>query len=250
MGNKSEFLLVSHGQLPKQVLAIDMGFGEKSQGIGIAWGDSRCGVKHDSRTYTYEQGLKKAVELLQTAFKTNASLGLILEAPLSMAFTHSPNSETYGNPTPRVGISVSSTNKLERRCIEKKHRWYQNNGSSVLVASAIFLKQIMRTLSQEKRKQTPSRIYLYEAFVQKKNPQSSNRHLEEAVAIATSFLKGQKWKNETTLGYSTSWWDISPSAEGGRIHSLLEVFRIDGSKANTKVPRVLLLEHKARHFPE
>ena len=123
-------------------LAVDIGFScaKRTTGImGAHWDKPRC--------IQYGQLIS---ECLLFASRKSA-IGIILEAPLSLAFS------LANNPTGRKG---------EKRG-RKTRYWYQGLGCSVMTAAAIFLRQLGEN-------DNATSAYVFEGFVSFKDKATSH----------------------------------------------------------------------------
>lgn len=114
-------------------LAVDIGFScaKKTTGVmGAHWDKPRC--------IQYGQLINECLRFVDG----KSAVGLIIEAPLSMAFNHA------NNPTGR---------KVEKRDGKTRY-WYQGLGCSVMTAAGLFL----RTLSEAN---SPAIAYVFEGLV-------------------------------------------------------------------------------------
>lgn len=181
-------------------LVVDLGFAEKNATCGVAVHD---GPAH-TRTFADLRAL--AIDL---ARESGPPLFLLLEAPLSVAFT------AKGNPTAR---SIERRNG-RTRC------WYAGLGAGVLTAATYLLRAVIDA--------RPNRaMRLVEGFVSFKPAKVPTDHCADVKA-----LRGIIRDTHTTGGII-----VPPEALSVRAdHTLHSAFRVAGF--DTGVPPVVLAVH-------
>lgn len=130
-------------------LAVDIGFScaKRTTGImGAHWDKPKC--------IQYGQLIDECLRFAEGKF----AVGLIIEAPLSMAFN------LANNPTGRKG---------EKRGAKTRY-WYQGLGCSVMTAAALFL----RTLAEA---DSAASAYVFEGFVSFKD--EATNHGDDAAGL-------------------------------------------------------------------
>jgi len=126
---------------------VDIGFAATARSCGVLVGAS------EPRLLTFAETRREIVEL---ALVGGAPVNLLLEAPLSVAFT------AKGNPTGR---------RVEKRGSQVRY-WYVGLGTTVLLAAAYLLRDIA---SANPRRE----IRLFEGFVSFKAKDVASSHAED-----------------------------------------------------------------------
>ena len=126
---------------------VDIGFSQARESCGIAIGDS------EPFNITYHDLTRRVVCMLD---KGSSPLNLLIEAPLSVAFTKD------GNPTGRT---------IEKR--DKRTRyWYVGAGAAMLLATMHLLRKLYNKNSMRE-------IRLFEGFASFKSPRSTSSHIDD-----------------------------------------------------------------------
>jgi len=126
-------------------LFIDLGFSATSKSTG--WVRS----SDEAKALTYGRAV---TDLITAAGARAPTLNLVLEAPLSVAFTRD------GNPTMRT---------IERRKGQRPRPWYSGAGAAVLLAAM----HLLRKLQDAPRRRD---IFLFEGFVSFKPADQKTSH--------------------------------------------------------------------------
>ena len=136
-------------------LVIDLGFAQKSKSCGVLRANTNSDdLMLENHTFTTMQEI-----VLETVSFSGNPLNLLLEAPLSVAFTKE------GNPTHR---------KTDRRGPNERRDWYSGPGAAVLLSATYLLRAMSHTnLYRDVR--------LFEGFKSFKRTPSS--HLSDAKAL-------------------------------------------------------------------
>jgi hypothetical protein len=140
---------------------VDVGFAAKAKSSCLLVGEGR------PRLHTFSE---IGAELSSLAAHSSDPLNLVLEAPLSVAFTQA------GNPTGRT---------VEKRG-NKTRYWYVGLGSSVLLAAAYLL----RRLHDGPRRRE---IRLFEGFVSFKETDGRSSHSDDVNPTSTCHLESRIW---------------------------------------------------------
>ena len=151
-----------------QWLIVDIGFSETENSCGV-WNDV-WGVK-EPKAVTFAALVELAKKEIQKDVKE--PLNLLIEAPLSVAFTKD------GNPTLRICDSQDG----------KKRRWYVNAGGTTLIAASWFLRELKECQGQRE-------VRLFEGFLsfKSRNTVPKNKHArEEAHKEDVGELKKAVW---------------------------------------------------------
>jgi len=182
------------------LIAVDLGFaGDGNRSCGVAWGNEPASCEE----MEFGAAVSRVSELLQI----NRESVLILEAPLSGAFSAS------GNPCAR--------GEFERE--PQRRYWYVQPGSGIALAAELFVRRPIQAVGLEN-----GTVHIVEGFVTRVTGQ--HRHKRVAVALRRAFLDPQ------TPG--TYWHSVK---RGGNIHSVIVLFGSDANEAHSPVPVILKL---------
>lgn len=173
---------------------IDLGFSRDSKTCGLLVGDgspSRCTFGDLQR------------ELVRRAGSGEGPLNLVLEAPLSVAFT------AQGNP---VGRSIEKT-------AEGHRYWYAGVGCQMMVAAGFLLRALLES--------APVRpILLFEAFVTFKPKRPLRRHKGRSDERDVIAMRDVAWSPIRQPGEIIGP-DALLSPEASRLQSAFTVFGFD-----------------------
>ena len=179
---------------------VNLGFAEKARSCGLVVDDG------DPAELTFSGLLNQVSRLVQAG---RAPLNLVIEAPLSAAFTRA------GNPTGRT---------IERRGAQTRY-WYVGLGCSVLVAATYLL----RSIEEEK---SPREIRLFEGLVSFKPKGTKSSHTEDVLG-----LRSVAWGTAPDAGRLIAPDQLRTSQE----HRIVSAFRVAGMDYG--VPPVIIVGH-------
>lgn len=166
---------------------VDIGFSNSSKSCGVVTvenGNNPVGLNKDGNIY-YGALIQKFQDFAEAKIK----IGLVIEAPLSIAFNNTPNKVKNGNPVGRKGVEQEYSSSEENENIQSSRYWYVGAGATVTLATINFLNQI-KVLSEK----LPD-IYLFEGLVSFKNPNESKQsHWADARDLHFAI---QSFKNST-----------------------------------------------------
>ena len=132
---------------------LDLGFSAKSRSCGIAVGDERpCQVSYG------ELGPR----LLALTRRATRPVNLLIEAPLSVAFTKDKD----GNPTGR---------QIEKRGGDTRY-WYVGPGAAMMVAATYLVRQLSDSVPVNE-------VRLFEGFASFKSKDSPSSHVDDVCAL-------------------------------------------------------------------
>lgn len=147
---------------------VDIGFSNSSKSCGVVTvesGNAPAGLSDKDGNIYYGALIKKFQDFAEAKIK----IGLVIEAPLSIAFNNTPDKVRNGNPVGRKEIEQENSSSEKEENIQSSRYWYVGAGATVTLATINFLNQI-KVLSEK----LPD-IYLYEGLVSFKNPNESKQ---------------------------------------------------------------------------
>jgi hypothetical protein len=174
---------------------MDIGFSNSSKSCGVVTVHNN-GKPAEDEIY-YGEIIGKFQDFIKKV-KEGESIGLIIEAPLSIAFNNTPGKVKDRNPVGRKGI--------EKDNVSTRY-WYVGAGAAVTLATVHFLHKIKNELAAEK-------IYLFEGLISFKNDTTKKlSHQRDALALygATQKLLEKKIEEQkdTTMMFIGDYLDIS-----------------------------------------
>ena len=132
---------------------LDLGFSAKSRSCGIAVGDERpCQVSYGELGH----------RLLALTRRATRPVNLLIEAPLSVAFTKDKD----GNPTGR---------QIEKRGGDTRY-WYVGPGAAMMVAATYLVRQLSDSVPVNE-------VRLFEGFASFKGKGSRSSHVDDVCAL-------------------------------------------------------------------
>jgi hypothetical protein len=185
-----------HRMLP--VIAVDMGFaGDHNSSCGVAWADGP-----EARA---EMCFGEAVNRVGERLKQDRETVLLIEAPLSGAFS------AGGNPCVRGNFE---------RWPQRRYWWVQP-GAGIALGAGLFLHRLIQNINSHK-----GTVHIVEGFVTGVTGQHS--HMRVAVALRRAFLNSQTPE--------TYWHSVE---RNGEIHSVVALVGPDAGKVNSTVSVIL-----------
>jgi len=133
---------------------IDLGFAQKKASCGLLEGEGK------PEEFAFNEVGRKLSELATGTGNDGLTLNLVIEAPLSVAFTRD------GNPTGR---------KFEKRQSETRY-WYVGLGCSVLVAATYIMRQLVEAKPRKE-------IRLFEGFASFKPKGQRSSHMGDVCRL-------------------------------------------------------------------
>jgi hypothetical protein len=189
---------------------VDIGFSNNKESCGIV--TVKSNGEHTKDEIHYGAMVEKIQEFVGE-IKEGKSIGLIIEAPLSIAFNNTPGKVKDGNPVGRKGIEKDDTST---------RYWYVGAGAAVTLATINFLHKIKHEIGSKN-------VYLFEGLVSfKTDTKKELSHQRDALALyaATQRLSNKtiEKQEETIIMFIGDYLDISL---GGRIPSVIKVSGIN-----------------------
>lgn len=193
--------------------------------IGFSGSGNSCGVyivKRDKEVFkkdlTYASLIKKFNEFIEHTDK----VGLIIEAPLSVAFNNR-------NPAGRNAIEIEKIGEKTKR-----HYWYTYPGNLVTLAVIDFLYRVKEQITENKN------IFLYEGFVSFKQmpddlqstlstKQSKKPHCEDSEALYKA----------VQLSQQTTEFNPTPIVDSKNVELMFVGNYIGITLANETIPSVI-----------
>lgn len=162
---------------------MDIGFSSSSKSCGV------CIIEHGTQTSLTDLPYGSMLRKFGGFTKDKKKIGIIIEAPLSLAFQKSINPDkptiNSGSPIARKQIEIEDKTKYRY--------WYNGAGSMVTLATIHFLHEIKNLL-------TDKEVHFYEGFVSfKKSPEQedekpSHHHDAKALSEAITYLSNNPSK--------------------------------------------------------
>jgi hypothetical protein len=144
-------------------LFVDVGFSSKGKSCGLVRNDDTPKVLTFAEARASIIAAAKVDKAANTGNK--ATLNLLIEAPLSVAFNE------RGNPTGRI---------FEK--LEERHRYWNEGGGCLVMTAAMYL---VRALHDSKPRR---KVRLFEGFVSFKVKGQATSHCEDVEALRTVVL--------------------------------------------------------------
>lgn len=136
-------------------LIFDIGFSNNKKSSALLFNNNKPNV------YQYNEAVTKVIELI----RNHATVNLVIEAPLSIAF------DRKGNPKGRI--------------VEKKGQrtryWYFGPGCTVLVATTHFMRKLVDS-------KLTSNVRLFEGFVSYKEKGNISDHLRDVQLLKKAIM--------------------------------------------------------------
>jgi len=185
---------------------VDIGFSNSSKSCGVVTvenGEEPKGLTDEDGNIFYGALITK----FQNFALGKSKIGLIIEAPLSVAFNNTPKKVKHGNPIGRMGVEQEEENNLENEKNEKSNRyWYVGAGATVSLATMNFLHQLKNLPHHE------IDIHLFEGFVSFKSETSKEQKKSKKP-------KQPHWADARDLYYAIK--SVQDSAEESKTLSIL-----------------------------
>ena len=144
--------------LLKDWIFVDIGFSSTEESCGVAIGNV------EAEEVKFANLVKIAVSKVTEVEKPNTPLNLLLEAPLSIAFT------ADGNPTARFFESKTNSKPLEfARLMDGTHRgWYYNAGANTMAGAVRLIWELRKCMRRRE-------IRLFEGFAPRESKEEGNK---------------------------------------------------------------------------
>lgn len=137
-------------------LILDIGFSNTKKSCGLLLGDS------EPEPLQFGEAIWRVVNIA----KSETSLNLVIEAPLSVAF------DKFGNPKAR---SIDKKDKQSRP-------WYVGPGCAVMVATMYLLRKLCDSCP-------PAEVRLFEGFVSFKSRETRSSHSDDVNCLRDAIKK-------------------------------------------------------------
>ena len=158
---------VRRGSASGDWIFVDLGFAkDRQRTCGIVKGDGPAGLK------SYGELLILLVEKAQTRKPDGRQLNVLIEAPLSGAFSKD------GNP---VGRCFERQKDSDGKTVSTRY-WYMNSGASMFLASIRLIGELASCGIQRN-------VRLFEGFLSFKLNPSNSSHAKDAMALRDAVLK-------------------------------------------------------------
>jgi hypothetical protein len=148
---------------------VDIGFSSSQKSCGIVTVQNNGKF---TKTVHYGEMIHKFKEFVKN-IEEDKDIGLVIEAPLSIAFSNSPDKANNGNPVAREAIELE--NKEDKETKTKTRYWYVGAGAAVTLSALHFLNEIKGVLNKKK-------IYLYEGLLSFKDINKQS-HVADALDL-------------------------------------------------------------------
>jgi hypothetical protein len=203
---------------------MDIGFAEDKKSCGVIT------VVNNGEPISCEADYAQMILEFKNFIQGKEAIGLIIEAPLSVAFTKT-SLDTDGNPVGRRGIEIEKLTKTKTRY------WYVGAGAAVTLSALNFLQQIKNNVSSK------TKIYIYEGLLSFKNPEKQSHcddardlyraiiNLAEQRPDEKSILGENQTSNNTNMKFIGDY--VGIHLKNGGMPAVIKVSNTDGDSVHT-----------------